>query len=208
MSSLRDNIATIHFLQLLCLRCRNNRDVFLLCFNNPKKWNVELRSPAYRNGFSMAWMIRMCLWNYRDNKQKEEEWIDHKDKIYCPLNHLQSEERHPDFTDKILLWRVEPAVSQSSRTILSNFLNSYQTVQSHILDDNNVQNSFSNDNTHYHLSINMLWLARISISLLSLFWNEKFWEDLMAYFPSYDTDYIEKTSPIFLLLLHLYSLPR
>jgi hypothetical protein len=32
-------------------------------------------------------------------------------------------------------------------------------------------------------------------SLLSLFWNKKFWEELIAYFPWYDTGHIENDMP-------------
>jgi hypothetical protein len=37
----------------------------------------------------------------------------------------------------------------------------------------------------------MIYFSKLIFSLLSLFWNKKFWEELIAYFPRHDIERIE-----------------
>jgi hypothetical protein len=39
-------------------------------------------------------------------------------------------------------------------------------------------------------------------------YNKTFWEELIAYFPWYETGHIKTMRPTILLLLRVYSLPR
>jgi hypothetical protein len=52
-----------------------------------------------------------------------------------------------------------------------------------------------------------LCLHRVSM-VVKVYYNKKFWEELIAYFPWYDKDRIKTTCPTILLLLRVYSLPR
>jgi hypothetical protein len=54
MSSLCDNIVSVLFFLFLCLRCRNNKSVFLFSVLATQQNEYQARTPDLLNGFSIA----------------------------------------------------------------------------------------------------------------------------------------------------------